>query len=92
MKGAIKVKYVLTSILSDLASDVLLNATEYIDNHHKCFDASRPDVDLIRYNSDFRSMVNGLLAESNIKWDVNSKEMCADFVWDLYLQWADGLC
>ena len=85
-------KYVITSDLSDLAADVLLNATDYIGNRPECYGADNHDLDLLRNNSDFRSMVNALLEEEDPTWDTNSQEMRADFVWDLYLQWADGLC
>lgn len=85
-------KYVITSALSDLAVDVLLNATDYIGNRPECYNAGNHDLGLIRHNDDFRSMVNGYLMEEAPDWDTNSQEMCADFVWDLYLQWADGLC
>ena len=85
-------KYVITSDLSDLAADVLLNATDYIGNRPECYGADNHDLDLLRNNSDFRSMVNALLEEEDPTWDTNSQEMCADFVWDLYFQWNAPVC
>ena len=86
-----QMKYVIEQPLSDLAIDVLLNATDYIGNCPRCFDASNHDLEMMRENEDFRAMVNGCLEEDDIDWDVNSQLMCADYVWGLYLQWSDGV-
>lgn len=85
-------KYVITSDLSDLAADVLLNATDYIGNRPEGYNAGNHDLDMIRNNDDFRSMINAILEDEVPEWDTNSQEMCADFVWDLYLQWNDPVC
>lgn len=82
-------KYVITTPLTNLAIDVLVNATDYIGNRPECYNAGNHDLELIRNNRDFRSMVNAILVETTPDWNTNSQEMCADFVWDLYLQWND---
>ena len=84
-------KYTRKNPLTDVALDVLLKASDYIGNRPLCFDAGSHDLDMIRNNVDFRAMVNGYLLEEDIDWDVNSQEMYADYVWNLYLQWSDGV-
>lgn len=84
-------KYVLDHSLTDLAADVLLNATDYIGNRPECFGANHHDMDLLRYCSNFRSLVNTMLTEdqanNELTWDTDSQEQCADYVWALYQKW-----
>ena len=73
--------------ISNVCSDVLLNATDYIGNRPHCFGADNHDLDMMRNNSNFRNYVNDNVdIDSEDISDMN-QELCADYVWILYRNW-----
>lgn len=79
------------SDLSNLAVDILLDATDYIGNQPEQFSARRGDISTMRTNASFHAKLQAAVDEwatdrANDGADLQmSHAQAAKFVWDLYM-------
>lgn len=71
-----------------IAEELLLNASDYIGNDPKAFDADNKALDTIRNNEKFRKMVFDEVADYPEEYEDLPQEEAARIVWDMYQGWA----
>lgn len=74
--------------LKNLASDILLNASDYIGNNPELFGADNHALDTIKHNETFRKTISDEITDEPEEYEHLSQQECAQLVWQLYQKWA----